>query len=396
MAKNDSGGDNDPWNSRKKEQGPPDLDKLFSQFQKRLRGVVGSGNSSSMNSGRNSTNFSSGLIFSLIAAAVLTIWCLSGFYVVRPAEQAAVLLFGRYVEQQGPGLHWLPSLIEKAYKVNTEMIHQYPYRSEMLTEDESIVDVQISVQYRFANPEKFLFNVADPIESVQQATASALRQVVGHNTMDDIMTKGRELVKQQVKRQLNLTLAEYETGIEITDVNLQSAVPPAQVRDAFDDAIRAQEDERRYRRQAEAYRKQILPAAYGKAQSVLAKAQAYERNVRLEAEGSTARFAAILPEYQRAPQVTRERMYLSTIERVLKNNQLIFIDSKQANNLLYLPLDKLFQNQGHEKIKPNILADAQSEASTNSSSSAATNSPNGQSSYLAIADRDSYLGRFEQ
>lgn len=399
MAGNDSGGNgNDPWNNRKKDQGPPDLDKLFGQFQKRLRGAMGGRGSSSI---KGPSNLSFTIIFTLIFVAILIIWFLSGFYVVKPAEQAAVLRFGRYVEQQGPGLHWIPSIIEKVYKVNTEMIHQYPYRSEMLTGDESIIDVQISVQYRFADPEAFLFNVANPVESVQQATASALRQVVGHNNMDDILTKGRELIKQQVKAQLDSTLAGYHTGIQITDVNLQSAVPPAQVRDAFDDAIRAQEDERRYKRQAEAYRKQILPAAHGEARSVLAKAEAYKRNVNLQAQGSVARFLALLPEYQRSTQVTRERLYLSTIEFVLQHNQLIFVDSKQSNNLLYLPLDKMFQEtegRGKPKIlKPNVHSDTATNKTPAATTTAAnSNSRGGQSGYLTIADRDSYLGRFEQ
>jgi len=394
MSGNDSG--QNPWNSRKKQQGPPDLDKLFSQFQKRLRSAV-TGKSSG--AGGSSSQFPLSFILYLILFGVFVIWLLSGFYVVKPAEQAAVLRFGRYVEKQGPGLHWLPSIIEKAYKVNTEMIHQYPYRSEMLTGDESIIDVQISVQYRHADPDAFLFNVADPVQSVQQATASALRQVVGHNDMDDILTKGRQIIKQQVKQVLVSTLSNYHTGIQITDVNLQSAIPPAQVRDAFDDAIRAQEDERRYRRQAEAYRKQILPAAHGKARSIAAEADAYQRNVRLEAQGSTAKFLALLPEYQRATKVTRERMYLSTIQYVLKNNQLVFVDTKQSNNLIYLPLDKIFQGNSNNRplTFPKAVADERVEQAANvSQANKAKDSRADPSSYLSIADRDSYLGRFEQ
>ncbi len=398
MANNDSGGEgNNAWNNRKNDQIPPDLDKLVGQLQQRLREVMRRGKSST-----NKSPFSapgSTMLLSLICVGVLAIWFLSGFYVVRPAEQAAILRFGRYVGCQGPGLHWLPAVFEKAYKMNTEMVHQFPYRSEMLTQDESIIDVQISVQYRYGDPQAFLFNVADPIASLQEATASALRQVVGRNNIDDILTKGRQLVKQQVKQQLGSILQPYNMGIEITDINLQSAIPPAQVRDAFDDAIRAQEDERRYKRQAEAYRKQILPAAYGKAKSILAEAQAYERNASLRAQGHAARFMALLPEYQKASRVMRERLYLSTIEAVLKNNHLIFVDSKQTNPLLYLPLDKMFQQetaaapQPRELKAPITVEQSSQPKENNTATNTQANSP---SSYLAIADRDNYIGRFEQ
>lgn len=397
---NDSGGDHhNPWNNRQKEQGPPNLDKLFGQLQKRIRLAMKRGPKLSPAGSGFGASFA--LIGSILLFGVIIIWALSGFYIVRPAEEAVVLRFGEYMLSQGPGLHWLPPLVEKVEKVDTQMIHQYTYRSEMLTRDESIIDVEISVQYRYADPKAFLFKVADPVASLEQATASALRQVIGHNNMDDILTKGRTLVKQAVKATLTKTLATYHTGIEITDVNLQSAVPPEQVRDAFDDAIRAQEDERRYKRQAEAYRKQILPAAEGKAQAVLAEAEAYDRNVRLQAQGSTARFLAVLPEYQRATRVTRERMYLSTIESVLKSNPLVLVDTKQANNLLYLPLDKWLQStpavmNSSGSIKPSIPAiDANTPVVDTAHSIPSGSQSNSESSYLSIADRDNYVGRFE-
>ena len=280
MAWNESGGDGEnPWKNRKN-QGPPDLDKLFGQFSKRLRGALKNGGDGN---GSGSSSKPIGFLLGILFVGVLVIWLLSGFFIVRPAEEAAILRFGLYIEKVGPGLHWIPPIIEKAYRVDTVLVHDYIYQSEMLTKDERIIDVKISVQYRYADPEAFLFNVATPISSLQEATASALRQVIGHNVMDEILTNGRALIKQQVITQLTATLDRYHTGIVIADVNLQSAVPPAQVQDAFDDAIRAQEDERRYKRQAEAYRKQIIPAAYGKARSVMAKAEAYRRNVQLEA-----------------------------------------------------------------------------------------------------------------
>ena len=395
MARNESG-DNDPWKNRKKNQGPPDLDKLFGQFHQRLRGLLKEGNGSGGNTSGSSENASLGIILGIVFFGIIIIWLLSSFYIVHPAEEAVVLRFGRYVETQGPGLHFAPTFIEKAYKIDTILVHDFIYKSDMLTKDESIIDVEISVQYRRSDPEAFLFNVANPVMSLKEASASALRQVIGHNDIDDVLTNGRALVKQQVKTQLKTILALYNTGIDIVDVNLQSAVPPAQVRDAFDDAIRAQEDQRRYKRQAEAYRKQIIPAAYGQARSVIAHASAYQRKVQLAAEGSTAGFKAILPEYKKAPVVTRERIYLSTIEFVLKSNQMVLVDVHQANNLLYIPMDKILAQQNVQAHQVPGLPAASHLEPTKAPVKTPNTGKGAANSYLSIADRDSYLGRFEQ
>ena len=215
----------------------------------------------------------------------------------------------------------------------------------MLTRDENIVDVAVAVQYRIKNPENYLFNVENPLISLQQATASSLRQVIGNTNLDDILTSGREKVSQDVKEQLVEILDKYQTGLEITEVALQPAKAPDAVKDAFDDAIKAQEDEQRYINQAQAYKMQVIPQANGKKQRILADARAYKEQVVLNANGETARYLALLPEYQAHPVVTRERLYLSALQNIFTNSTKIFVDQKQGNNtLMYLPIDKLLSN----------------------------------------------------
>lgn len=268
---------------------------------------------------------------------------------MQPAERSVVLRFGRYLETVGPGPHWIPQFIESQYKVNEQNIATYYYDAEMLTLDENIVSVAVAVQYRIADAQSYLFNVVNPVLSLQQATASALRQVLGNTTLDAVLTSGREQVRSDVQMQLEKILGFYKTGILVTNVSLQPAKAPEAVKDAFDDAIKAQEDEQRYINQAQAYEKKVIPVAQGQAQRLLAAASAYEQQVVLKAQGDTRRFLAILPEYKKAPAVTRERLYLGTMEQLMSRSSKVLVDLDKSNNLVYLPLDKLLPNSNGAK-----------------------------------------------
>lgn len=398
MAWNEPGGgnnDQDPWSGRKKSQNPPDLDKLVKDFQKKVTGLLGgkSGSGSDFNGGSNSGD-ASGPLLIIIAVLAIVIWAAFGFFIVRPAEQAVVLRFGKYIETVGPGPHWIPPIIKTYYKVNEQQIDTYQYSADMLTQDENIVSVSVAVQYRRANAKDFLFKVVNPIESLQQATASSLRQVIGNKTLNDVMTTGREQVRQDVRKQLTKLLDSYQTGIEITDVALQPAKAPEAVKDAFDDAIKAQEDEQRYINQADAYSKQVIPQANGQAKRLQQEAKAYREQVVLNSRGETARYLALLPEFQQSPEVTRERLYLGALESVLNSTTKVFVDLQNSNNLMYLPLDKLFQNSLH---KPQAFNDdpdkAEKVASKVKQSTQATNLRTNRPSYFKPTSRETYAGR---
>jgi membrane protease subunit HflK len=277
------------------------------------------------------------------------LWVLSGIFIVDPAEQAAVLRFGKYVETVGPGPHWIPRIISSKIVMNVDRVLDYSYSAQMLTRDENLVAVSLAVQYRINDLQQYLFNVANPEESLQQATSSALRQVVGTTTLDQIITEGREVWGNRVQDSLIKTLGMYKTGILIVNVSPQPARAPESVQDAFDDAIKAQEDEKRFKEQAFAYAAKVVPIAEGNASRIEQEAEAFSKQVVLRAQGEVAEFLALLPQYVAAPQVMAERMYLETMQNVLNKSSKIIVDGK-AGNLLYLPLDKLLANQSDSQL----------------------------------------------
>ncbi len=343
-----NGKDHDPWSGRQKgpQQQPPDLDEVFRKLQQKMRGmfgIKGGGSGPSADGQDAGSNKGAFLGFGLILLVILIFWALSGIFIVGAAEQAVVLRFGKYVDTVGPGAHWIPRFVDSQYKVNIQQITAFPYQAEMLTKDENIVDVAIVVQYRVDNSRDFLFNSVNPRQTLQEATASALRQVVGNDTLDQILTTGRQQVRQQVDEQLTEILDSYNVGLKIMDVTMQPAKPPEAVTAAFDDAIKAREDEQRYINQARAYSNRVEPIAHGRAQRLLENARAYKQQVMLKAQGKTARYLAMLPEYQSAPAVTRERLYLDAIESVLNKSSKVLLDVNNSNNLMYLPLDKIMQ-----------------------------------------------------
>lgn len=360
MAWNEPGnGDNDkkdskdPWTGRPKQSGPPDLEAALRKLRQKLMQLFPAnkrGGSNMFKGGNSGGGMPGGALLAKIKGAgigmvvlvLLILWLFWGIFIVNPAEQAVIVRFGKYVGTVGPGPHWLPQFIEAAYPINEQKISTYSYDAEMLTKDENIVSVAVAVQYRIGDARSYLFNVVDPEESLQQATASALRQVIGHTNLTDVLTSGREQIRQSVQDQITKILARYNTGLLVTDVAMQPAKAPEEVKDAFDDAIKAQEDEQRYENQAQSYAMQVEPIAKGQAQRLLADAGAYQQQVVLHAKAETAPFLALLPGYIKAPAVTRERLYLETIESVLANSNKVLVDGQGANNsMFYLPLDKL-------------------------------------------------------
>lgn len=323
----------DPWSG--KNQGPPELDEAFRKLQSKIARAL---------NGKNGTdapdNNGGGILVAMIVVIALAFWALSGIFIVGAAEQAAVLRFGKYVETVGPGPHWIPRFIDSATIKNVEKRSKYTYSAQMLTKDENIVQVSISVIYRIDNLKDYLFNVSSPTESLKQATASSLRQVVGHTTLDDILTKGRELWGTNVETLLGSILNDYKAGIMVVNVAPQPARAPETVQGAFDDAITAQEDEKRFTEKARSYQEKVVPIAKGKAQRILSEAQADAEAWVLKAEGSVADFLALLPQFNKAPEVVRERMYLNSMEKVLSQSSKLLVD-KASSNLLYLPLEKL-------------------------------------------------------
>ncbi|KTD32693.1 protease subunit HflK [Legionella moravica] len=329
----------DPWKGKNQ---PPDLDEALKRIHEKLKNTFFGGNGSSEN--QSSGGSSGGLLAMIVALIAFILWVLSGIFIVDPAEQAVILRFGKYVETVGPGPHWIPRIISSKIVMNVDRVMDYSYSAQMLTSDENLVAVSLAVQYRISDLQQYLFNVANPEESLQQATSSALRQVVGTTTLDQIITEGREIWGNSVQDTLVKTLDIYKPGISIVNVSPQPARAPESVQDAFDDAIKAQEDEKRFKEQAYAYAAKVIPIAEGNASRIEQEAEAYSKQVVLRAQGEVAEFLALLPQFVASPQIMSERMYLETMQKVLNSSTKIIVDSK-SGNMLYLPLDKIIGNQ---------------------------------------------------
>lgn len=350
----------DPWNAgnRKPSKKPKDLDDALNQLQKKFSSLMGKKSSGDSGDGSDSGNVGMSGFFGIgiIIVALIVIWGATGFFVVQPPEKAVVLRFGKYFETLNPGLHWIPRFVDSETEVNVQKVHTYTYPSGedalMLTKDQNIVAVAITVQFKADNPQNFLFNVVNPIDSMHQATASALRQVIGQMNLDQILTTGREQLRQAVKTQLEETLGRYKAGLQVTSVLLKSARAPDAVKAAFDDAVKAQEDEKRFVNQAQAYAMKVEPIAKGNAKRILAAAKAYKDRIVLNAQANVAPFIALLPEYKKAPKVMRERLYLDAMQNVFDHSSKILVDSgRGTSNLLYLPLEKMLSEQTKPKAE---------------------------------------------
>ena len=352
-----NGQDRDPWGSSNnqggnsggngnkggREQGPPDLDDIFRKLSKKLGGLGGGkGSGSGGNSTQSPRPPMGGRVVGIVAAAVVIIWAASGFYTIKEAERGVVTRFGKFSHLVEPGLNWKPTFIDDVTAVNVESVRELAASGVMLTSDENVVRVEMNVQYRVTDPERYLFSVTSADDSLRQATDSALRGVIGKYTMDRILTEGRTVIRSDTQRELEETIRPYNMGITLLDVNFQAARPPEEVKAAFDDAIAARENEQQYIREAEAYTNEVQPRANGQAQRILEEARAYKTQTILEAQGEVARFAKILPEYKAAPQITRERLYIETMEKVLSHTRKVLVNDK-GSNLMVLPLDQMLK-----------------------------------------------------
>ena len=288
----------------------------------------------------------SGKAVGIGAAVLFVIWLASGIYIVEPAERGVVLRFGAYQEITEPGPHWhIPYPIETVELVNVDEISTFTHKAAMLTQDENIVDVELTVQSRIQDAADYLFQDQNPDKTLRDATETVVRKTIGGSKLDFILTEGRSAVAATIRERVQALMNQYKTGLEVTSVNMQPAKPPDQVKEAFDDAIKAREDKERLENKAEAYSNEILPRARGEAARVEADAKAYRDQVIAGAEGETSRFLAVLNEYSKAPEVTRERLYLEAMEEVLGESHKVLLDVEDSNSLMYLPLDQIIKRQ---------------------------------------------------
>jgi membrane protease subunit HflK len=341
MAWNEPGGNKpkDPWGGGN--DGPPDLDEALKKFNDWLGGIFGGGSGGGTGSSNMPSKGVSAGVIGLVAIVLAGLWAASGFYQIDAQERGVVLRLGKYFDTVDSGLQWNPRLIDTVIKVNATAERQYTSQGLMLTEDENIVELPLTVQYNIADVKAFALNVRSPEMSLQHATDSALRHVVGSSTLVKVLSDGREQIAIEVKQRLQHYLDDYRTGIRIIEINLQRAEPPREVKAAFDDVIEAKEDKERYKNEAQAYANGLVPESRGKAQRILEEANAYKAKVVAEAEGDAKRFEQLLTEYTKAPKVTRERLYIDTVEEVMASSTKVLVDVDGGNNMMYLPLDKL-------------------------------------------------------
>jgi len=356
MPWNEPGGNKkDPWSGNRGDQGPPDLDELLRKLSGGIGRIFGGGRS-----GGGTGGSASGIV--LILVVLVGLWFASGFYVVSEGERGVVQRFGAYTEMTQPGLRWhLPYPIEKTTIVDVQNVRNAQHAGSMLTQDENIVDIEIMVQYRVKDPVAYLFNVANPdapefaaaTGTLGQVMESALREVVGRNDMDFVLLEGREAIAADTQILMQETVDSYEAGLDVVKVNLQRAQAPQAVQGAFADAVRAREDEARFRNEAEAYANTVIPEARGQAARLAEEAAAYRDQVIARSEGEAERFEKLLAEYRKAPDVTRERLYLDTIQEVMSRSSKVMVDVEGGNNLLYLPLDKIMQGRSGQGAQVN-------------------------------------------
>lgn len=336
MAWNDSGNGKDPWN--RKGQEPNDLDQIVQNWQRKIKSIIGGG-------GGAGGDASGGAY--VLAILLLVAWGLTGLYRVDEAERGVVQMFGAYQATTMPGLRWhYPFPIETVDVVNIQQVNDYQFRGEMLTADEQYVFIDMVVQYRRTNPYDFSFNVEEPESTLKDVTESALRGVVGTSPLEQLIGERREQIPLRTQEELQETINDYGTGITITSINLNVVDYPQSVQEAVDDTQKARNDRARYQLEAATYANDIIPRARGSAQRVLQDAEGYRDRVIADAEGESARFEALLTEYQKAPRVTRDRLYLEAIEEVYSSSNKIIIDTEGSGNLLYLPIDKLMERSG--------------------------------------------------
>ncbi|QXP84249.1 FtsH protease activity modulator HflK [Methylococcus sp. ANG] len=361
MAWNEpGGGKKDPWSGRDQQDTPPDLDEVLRNLQDRINKLFGrrpDGGGGGGNAAR---------LAGMIGAAAVAVWGLTGIYIVDEGSRGVVTRFGKYVETTQPGPHWhWPSPVEAVTVVNVEQqrfvevgyrsggrqqavgsLGSVPREALMLTKDENIVDVRLAVQYQIKDAKEYLFNVLDPEGTLKQVTESAERSVIGNSTMDFVLTEGRSGVAADIKAEIQEMLDQYRAGIRVITVNLVDAQPPEEVQASFEDAIKAREDEQRLKNEAEAYANEVVPKARGAASRLIQESDGYKEKVIARARGEAGRFERLLAEYEKAPDVMRERLYIESMQEVVGRANTLLLDVKSGNNVVYLPLDKIRSGRG--------------------------------------------------
>ncbi len=352
----------DPWGNRGRGEGPPDLDDIVRKMQEGFGGLFG-GKPSKQKKERKGFPFS----WMIVVIVLVLLLLVDITYLIDQQERGVVLRFGRYDQTLQPGLNFvMPSLIDRVVTVNVGQVRSITHKASMLTQDENIVDVEVAVQWRISDPADFIFNVKDPALTLRQVTESAVRAIIGQSELDYVLTEGRsEIAQQQQELMQKILIDDYKSGILIVTVEMQPAKPPEDVKAAFDDAIKAREDEQRLVNEAEAYRNDILPRARGAAARVREEANGYKASVIAKSEGDAARFDQLLAEYERAPEITRKRLYLESIESVMSGTNKVLLDAEGGNSLMYLPLDKLIQPRGTSSLS--LPRESSSDGSTSGS-----------------------------
>ncbi|SFI10378.1 membrane protease subunit HflK [Collimonas sp. OK307] len=353
-SQNDNKQNND---GKKPNSGPPDLDKLWQDFNQRLTRWLGNksgGGSDSNGGGFNPGMKGAGVGAGAIAVVVALLWLASGFFTVQEGQTGVVMTFGKYSHSTTPGFNWRwpypiqsheivnvsqVRTVEVGYRANAK--NKQPKEALMLTDDENIIDIQFAVQYTLKSASDWIFNIRDPEETVRQVAETSIREIVGKNKMDFVLYEGREKVALDTSQLMQRILDHYQAGVQITNVTMQGVQPPEQVQAAFDDAVKAGQDRERQKNEGQAYANDVIPKARGAASRLLQEAEAYSARVTANAEGDASRFKQVLTEYQKAPAVTRDRMYLDTMQQIFANTTKVMVDAKSGSNLLYLPLDKL-------------------------------------------------------
>ena len=347
---------NEPQWGKKDNEGPPDLDEILRKLQQKISGLLGLRRPPGAPGGGGSMGNAVGGGVAFVILLIAAVWLASGFYIVDEGRRGVVLRLGRYLETTMPGPRWhVPFPIETVEVVNVSQVrtvevgyrgnpkNKQPQEALMLTDDENIVDVQFAVQYTLKSPEDYLFKNKNPDDNVLQAAETAIREVVGKNSMDFVLSRGRSEISADVKKLMQEILDRYETGINVTTVNLQGTSAPDPVQPAFEDVVRAQQDRERFKNEGQAYANDVVPRARGIASRLTEEAVGYRQSVISTAQGDASRFRSVLAEYERAPQVTRERIYLDTMQQVLSATSKVIVDQKGGQNLLYLPLDRIMQ-----------------------------------------------------
>ena len=370
MPWNEPGGNsknNDPWGGNK-DQGPPALDKVFSDLLKKLNALF---------KGKKNINWqpsnqqSLGYLFGLVAGVIVVAWFLSGLFIVNPAEEAVVLRFGKYSQVMQPGLHWFARFIDTKYLVDVRKIYSFSIQGDFITksseqndlpnkyvpvdatkkpdgsldQSKNLVNVELSVQYRISDPRAYLFNVVDADSTIKAVASGALSDMVGQMKLDDVLTTGRESLSSGVLQRIKTVIQPYNTGLDVITVNLRKVQAPDQVREAFNDVNRADQDKATYIQQAQAYASKVVPLAQGVAARISADAMAYQQQSVLTAQANIAKYQALLKVYTTSPDITRQRMYIETMQKILQNTSKVLIDVNSSNNLIYLPLDKLMKQE---------------------------------------------------